>query len=185
MRRGHNRRNEEHRGPMNRSEIERYLRLVGHYLHEQNLTGEILLTGGAYMTLVLRQREATKDVDAYFAAHAEAIREAAGRVARENGLPTNWLNDAVKGFMYSQPETRLWLECPGLRVYAPDPAYIFAMKAVAGRPEDLRDLQALRQSLGLSSAAEALSVITRYVPDRLLTPRVQYLLEDLFDEGEA
>jgi hypothetical protein len=170
---------------MDRDEIERNLRRVGYYLHEQGLTGEILLTGGAYMTLVLRQREATKDVDAYFASHSEAIREAATRVAREKGLPADWLNDAVKGFLYAQPETTLWLECPGLRVYAPHPSYIFAMKAVAGRPEDLRDLRALRDTLGVASAAEALEVITRYVPERLLTPRVQYLVEDLFDEAES
>ncbi len=169
---------------MNRDEIEENLCRVGSHLHEQGLTGEILLVGGAYMTLVLRQREATKDVDAYFAAHAEAIREAAARVALENGLPADWLNDAVKGFIYAQPEMTLWLECPGLRVYAPHPSYIFAMKAVAGRPEDLRDLRALRDSLRLTTGAEALEIVTRYVPERLLTPRVQYLIEDLFDEAD-
>jgi hypothetical protein len=41
-------------GPIGREAIERYLRLVGRYLVERNLTGEILLVGGAYMTLVLR-----------------------------------------------------------------------------------------------------------------------------------
>lgn len=133
----------------------------------------------------MRQRETTKDVDAYFAAHAESIREAAARVAQEEGLPIDWLNDAVKGFFYTQPDTTLWLECPGLRVYAPPPSYIFAMKAVAGRPADLRDLRALRDLLGLSSATAALDVVTRYVPARLLTPRVRYLIEELFDEDPS
>ncbi|MBX6773534.1 MAG: hypothetical protein IRY83_17585, partial [Chloroflexi bacterium] len=55
-----------HRGPLSRAEIERYLRRVGSYLDEQGLIGEILLVGGAYMTLVLRQRDSTRDVDAYF-----------------------------------------------------------------------------------------------------------------------
>ncbi|MHB1415655.1 MAG: DUF6036 family nucleotidyltransferase [Chloroflexota bacterium] len=177
-------RDREQRGPLGREEIERNLRLVGRHLHEQGLVGEILLTGGAYMTLVLRQREATKDVDAYFAANAQAVREAAARVAREEGLPAHWLNDAVKGFIYTEPDATLWLECPGLRVYAPHPSYIFAMKAVAGRPEDMADLRALRDTLGLTSAAEALSIVSRYVPERLLTPRVQYLIEGLFDEEE-
>lgn len=170
---------------MHRDDIERYLRQVGQYLQEQDLIGEILLLGGAYMSLVLHQRETTKDVDAYFATDADAIREAAARVAREHGLPADWLNDAAKGFVYRQPETERWLECPGLRVYAPHPSYVFAMKAVAGRPEDLRDLQALREMLGLASAADALDIVTRYVPERLLTPRVRYLLEDLFDEPNS
>lgn len=174
----------EGRSPLGREEIEGYLRSLGRHLHSQGLTGEILLTGGAYMTLVLRQREATKYVDAYFAANAEAIREAATRVAREAGLRADWLNDAVKGFLYTQPEATLWLECPGPRFYVPPPSYIFAMKTVAGRPEDLGDLRALRNVLGLTSAAEAVALVTRYVPERLRTPRMQYLLEDLFDEED-
>lgn len=181
MGRGQGQKAERHE-QLDTSEIKDALRQVGRYLHEQSLTGEILLVGGAFMMLVLEQRETTKDVDAYFAAHPEAIREAAARVARERGLRPDWLNDAVKGFLYTRPETTLWLECPGLRVYAPHPSYIFAMKAIAGRPGDLRDLRALRDILILTSATEALSVVTRYVPDRLLTPRVQYLIEDLFDD---
>lgn len=104
---------------MHRDAIERYLREVGRHLNEAGLTGEILILGGAYMTLVLRQREATKDVDAYFAENAAAIREAASRVAEEHGLPRDWLNDAVKGFLYTQSESTPWLECPGLRAFIP------------------------------------------------------------------
>ncbi|MBI2939485.1 MAG: hypothetical protein HYY04_03525 [Chloroflexi bacterium] len=172
------------REPMQRHEIERHLRQVGQYLHGQGLTGEILLLGGAYMTLVLRRREATKDVDAYFVAQAQAIREAAARVAQEEGLPADWLNDAVKGFVHISPDVTTWLECPGLRVYIPDPAYIFAMKAYAGRPQDLDDLRALRDLLGLTSSEEALDIVARYIPARLVPPRVQYLIEDLFDDTD-
>ena len=170
---------------MHHDEIERYLREVGLRLRGKDLFGEILILGGAYMTLVLRSRGATRDVDAYFARHAEAIRQAAAHVAQEHGLPEDWLNDAVKGFLYVQPETRLWADFPGLRIYAPDPAYIFAMKALAGRPTDLDDLATLRIELRLTSAADALAVVKRYVPERLLTARVQYLVEDLFDEDDG
>lgn len=170
---------------LRRDEIERYLWQVGQHLAAGALTGEILIVGGTYMTLVLRQREATKDVDAYFSSNADAIRAAATRVARDNGLPTDWLNDAVKGFFYVQPEATPWAEFPGLRVYAPGPAYIFAMKALAGRPEDVRDLEALRDTLGIASAEGALAIVAQYIPARLLTPRVQYLIEDLFDDADA
>ena len=137
---------------------------MGEHLAADGLMGELLIVGGAYMTLVLRQREATKDVDdvdAYFAANAEGIRAAAARVARDDALSADWLNDAVKGFFYVQPEAMPWAELPGLRVYAPGADYIFAMKAVAGRPEDLRDLEALRETLTLTSVGEALSLLTR------------------------
>jgi len=51
---------------MRRGEIEADLRAVGAELAHQGLIGEIVLAGGAFMTLVLRSREATLDVDAYF-----------------------------------------------------------------------------------------------------------------------
>jgi hypothetical protein len=169
---------------MHRDQIEQYLREVGAYLNERGLTGEILVLGGAYMTLVLQQREATLDVDAYFATNAAAIREAADRIAREHGLPLDWLNDAVKGFMYVQPDVQPWLEYPGLKILAPSPEYVFAMKALAGRPGDMSDLEALRSVIGLTTAQQALELIERYIPARLLTPRVRYLVEDLLGEAE-
>ncbi len=172
-----------HSAQMQRDEIEKYLRAVGAELVEQELIGEIVLAGGAFMTLVLRSREATLDVDAYFDPETSgAIRAAALKVARQHGLPDDWLNDAVKGFFATPPLTTRWAEYPGLRVDALTPAYMFAMKAVAGRPQDLPDLQELAEHLGVTSSEGALAIVTEHVPERLLTPRVRYLLEDLFDE---
>ena len=45
---------------MHHDEIERYLREVGLRLRGKDLIGEILILGGAYMTLVLRSRGATE-----------------------------------------------------------------------------------------------------------------------------
>jgi hypothetical protein len=57
-------------------------------------------------------------------------------------------------------------------------------KALAGRPADIGDLATLRGELRLRSAADALAIVKRYVPERLLTARVQYLVEDLFDDED-
>ncbi len=173
------------RGRISRDDIERHLRQVGNHLESEGLTGEILILGGAYMTLVLRQRDATKDVDAYFATHAEAIRAAAVRVAHEHGLPTDWLNDAVKGFLYVQPEMTAWADLPWLRVYAPVSGLHLRHEGPGGRSEDHRDLVALRGVLSLTSAADALAIVTRHVPAHLLTARIQYLVEDLFDDDAS
>ena len=98
-----------HNGPMDRDEIEANLQVLGLRLTAQGLTGEILLLGGAYMTLVIRNREATKDIDAYLASDPSAIRAAAAEVAKERGLPPDWLNDAVKDFIHRQPDqTNRW-----------------------------------------------------------------------------
>ncbi|MEA2641339.1 MAG: hypothetical protein QOF51_2733 [Chloroflexota bacterium] len=167
---------------MRREQIEQCLLEVGAYLDEQGLIGEILLLGGAYMTLVLQQREATMDVDAYFATNAAAIREAGERVAAAHGLPADWLNDAVKGFLYVQPTMVPWRDYPGLRIYAPPAEYIFAMKALAGRPGDVRDLEILRDMVDITTMDQALGIVTRYIPERLLAPRIRYLLEDLIGD---
>jgi predicted nucleotidyltransferase len=170
---------------MQRAEIETHLRAVGAELANQGLIGEIVLAGGAFMTLVLRSREATLDVDAYFDPKTSgAIRAAALKVARQNGLPDDWLNDAVKGFFATPPLTTRWAEYPGLRVDALTPAYMLAMKAVAGRPQDLSDIEVLARHLGVTSSEGALAIVIEHVPERLLTPRVRYLLEELFDKDE-
>lgn len=170
---------------MDRAEIASNLSALGEKLAARSLVGEILLLGGAYMLLVIRSREMTKDVDAYLVQEREAIREAAREVAMERGLPEDWLNDAVSGFIYSQPDITLWQEYPGLRVYTPSPEYVFAMKAAAARIEtsDLADLRALREKLGLRSLDSALAVVERYIPARLRTPKTQLVLEALFEDG--
>ena len=161
--------------------MERYLREVGAELVAQGLTADIVIVGGAFMTLVLRAREATKDVAAYFdPSTAPAVREAAATVAAREGLARDWLNDAVKGFFATSPTTTLWAEYPGLRVNAVTAEYMLAMKSLAGRPQDASDVKTLAAHLGLTTAEDALSIVNTHVPERLLTPRVRYWLEDQF-----
>ncbi len=167
---------------MNREEIEKYLRMLGEELQRRQMIGEILLAGGAVMLLKIQNREVTKDIDAYFRPdQANMIREAARVVAEREGLADNWINDAVKGFFYTQPNTEKWAEYPGLRVYIPSLDYVFAMKVVAGRPEDIEDIQALARELKITNSQDALTIVKEYIPEQLLTPRIQYLLEDIFE----
>ncbi len=134
------------------------------------------------MLLVIKSREITKDIDAYLGGDPELVREAARRVAVQEGLPSDWLNDGVKGFFYGVPPQIPLADFPGLRVYSVAPEYMVAMKTLAGRAEDVKDLKALIRFLRLSSAEQVLSLVERYVPRRLLTAKVQYIAEALFDE---
>ncbi|MDA8066071.1 MAG: hypothetical protein M0031_11350 [Thermaerobacter sp.] len=168
---------------MRRDEVERYLRELAEELSARGREGEILLVGGAAMLLSIGNREATRDLAAYLGENPSDIREAARAVAARHELPEDWLNDAVKGFFFGTPPQELWAEYPGLRVFVAKPEYVLAMKAVAGRPQDVQDLVALIQRLGLSSARQALDIVERYVPEGALTPRVRYLLEDLFESS--
>ena len=50
---------------MNKDDIQKYLHMPGDELLKRNVTGEILLVGGAVMLLEVGNREITKDIDAY------------------------------------------------------------------------------------------------------------------------
>jgi predicted nucleotidyltransferase len=170
---------------MNRDEIATNLERLGAALAKQGLHGSLVLFGGAVMVLEVGNREATKDIDAYFQDEATAIRAAALEVAEEAGLLADWLNDGVKGFIAVLPPTTPWKTFPGLTVSLVALDYLFAMKASAARPQDVDDLAALRQPLQLTSLEEALALVLRYIPERLLPPRAQYVLELLFEESES
>jgi hypothetical protein len=165
-------------------DIVRNLELLGQELEQRGVTGEILIAGGAFMLLVIKNRDTTKDIDAYFATEPQAIREAAQVVAEREGLAPDWLNDGVTGFFHQSPPTELWAEYPGLRVYTVTSEYVFAPKAIAGRPKDVPDLEALRAHLRLTSLDDALATFQKYVPQRLVPARTQYLLETMFDDEE-
>ena len=60
--------------------------MLGQELQKHQITGEILLVGGAVMLLKVQNREVTKDIDAYFKPEqANVIREAARAVADREG----------------------------------------------------------------------------------------------------
>ena len=62
------------------------------------MNGELLLTGGASMCLVHSARDMTKDIDALYEPKT-IINKLAVKIAEEEGLPGEWLNDSVKGFV--------------------------------------------------------------------------------------
>ena len=167
---------------MNKDDIERYLKLLGEELQTKNAVGTILLLGGAVMLLEVGNRATTQDIDASFeGSNAPLIRQAIEAVAQREELAQDWLNDAAKGFLYSQPKTVLWKHYPGLDVYIPSLDYLLAMKVVAGRPRDIEDARALIQKLHISDEYTLLSIITKYVPLERIDVRVQYLVADFFD----
>lgn len=87
---------------MDTAEIKQYLEELNDELRAIEVKGEICLYGGAVMCLVYDARPNTKDVDAVFKPTRE-LREAIKRVAAAHGLPSDWLNDAVKDYVVPHP----------------------------------------------------------------------------------
>ena len=167
---------------LTRADIRRLLDLLDAELAEQDAVGELYLVGGAVMCLVLDARPATRDVDAFFRP-SMLIREAAARVADRAGVPQSWLNDAVKAFLSPRGDFDLYLELPHLRVFVARPEYLLAMKCAAMRLgeefQDLDDVRFLLRYLNVTTAEEALTIVTRYFDERQLLPKTRLALEEL------
>jgi hypothetical protein len=163
-------------------QIRQCLEELNDELQAINVKGEVCLYGGAVMCLVYDARPATKDVDAVFKPTTE-IRQAVERVAERNGLPSDWLNDAVKGFLVPHQQ-KIFLDLPNLKVYVPETDYLLAMKAISARAEsyDPEDVKLLIRTLGLKNPEEVFALIEKYYPRQQIKPATQYFIEELFEQ---
>ncbi len=166
---------------LSRQDILDALRAVGELLSAQGVEGRVYVVGGAAMAIAYQRDRVTRDVDAVFAP-ASAVRAAAASVAAERGLPDDWLNDAVKGFVPgTDPERVPVFSVPGLEVGAASARVMLGMKVLAARPEfDADDIETLARILDLGTAGEVLAVVTGLYPEEMIPPRSQYLVEQLF-----
>ncbi|HUH12531.1 MAG TPA: hypothetical protein VMK65_05455 [Longimicrobiales bacterium] len=167
---------------LTRAEMLRLFELLNEELSAEGVEGELYLVGGAVMCLALEARDSTRDVDAIFRP-TRVIREAAARVAALAGVPEDWLNDAVKGYLSPRGEYDGFLELSHLRVFVARPEYLLAMKCAAMRLgaefHDLEDVRFLLRWLNITSSEEALGVVTRYFHEGQLPAKTRLALEEL------
>lgn len=163
-------------------DIRRLFDLLSAELSKAGVHGELFVVGGAVMCLAYAARPATRDVDAFFRP-AEAVRAAAARVAVQAGIDTDWLNDAVKGFLGDRGEFERFLELPHLRVMLAQPEYLLAMKCLALRIgeefHDEDDVRYLLRHLNLRNYEAAVETITRFYPLDRFPQKTLYALEEL------
>jgi len=153
----------------------------------RSITGEICIYGGAEMVLVFDARNSTRDVDAVFRPASE-IREAARVVAGDLGLPGDWLNDGVKGFLSGNEELSGGpvLELEGLahlRIVWPTAEYLLAMKCMAARSEetasDRNDVEFLIRSLRLTSEEDVMEIVERFYPAERIAIKTRYFVSEI------
>lgn len=173
---------------MDRQAILNNLKALDDKLRENEMTGEIDLFGGAVMCLGLDARESTHDVDALFSPKAD-IRELIHEVAVENGLPDDWMNDGVKGFVSPKGEFERFGEdiFTNLRVFMTTPEYLLAMKCLSCRftsdsTTEIGDIKFLINYLSITNVDEAEEIILRYYPASRFKPKTHYMLLELFHD---
>lgn len=167
---------------LTKADILKLFALLNGELEAADVRGEVYLVGGAVMCLALGARAATRDVDAWFKP-ATLVREAAARVAARAAVPDTWLNDAVKAWLSPRGEFDRYLELSHLQVFVAQPTYLLAMKCAAMRLgeefHDLDDVRYLLRYLNITSASDALAIVTRYFDDTQIHPKTRLALEEL------
>jgi hypothetical protein len=191
---------------LTREMIERAFDAMGRLAAERGLVVEIAVYGGSRLILASDIRGTSGDVGAVLLKDGRIVRQLADEVARRQGLPLDWINEAVTRIAppIGNPSPNLlpFGEYPrtcnmqvGLRVFLPTPAYILAMKILANRlvddvdkiQLDLQDAVSLMRITGISTRAALAALMTECYPNLpglagpALNPRINAKLDALMD----
>jgi hypothetical protein len=174
--------------------------VMGHYLLEREVLGEIAVYGGTAIMLQFGWRRATEAVDAVIRANERdgAIKDAVIYAALRLGLPDDWLNNYVGSFTpEAEAETFFSIYgsyprdlTPSLRVLVARPEYICAMKLKALQRDgvgdrDFNDAVALATAVGISTTDQLAHLFASFFPDERLDPVAAARLPALADAVQA
>ena len=142
--------------------------------------GEIGIVGGTVMCLVYNARDATRDVDAVFEPKS-VISGFAKKIAADEGLPEDWLNDAAKGFIQPGFVRQEVLALSNLRVWAPEPRYMLAMKCISARwdTNDRDDVIFLVNFLKITEVATVFGIIEDFYPNNVVPAKTKFFIEEI------
>ena len=179
---------------LSRARITQALRRLSELAHEQKVTLEVSLYGGAVFTLVYGSRDATKDVDAVVR-QSEIAKTLALKVAKELKLPDDWLNDDVKQFLAEKEAKRKLTESgdfgEGLCVSVPTAGYLLAMKLRACRPPlpgyagDYGDIRVLVRKMKIGSVEAAEAIHDKFFPHDALSETAKEVVRTAIQSPRA
>jgi hypothetical protein len=163
-----------------RPRILQALQALGEELTSEGVRAQIFIVGGAAMALAYSTRRVTKDIDAVFEPK-QTVYAAGAKVAEELGLPDDWLNDAVKGFMPGPDDARRPVPAiEGIEVTTASPRYLLAMKLMAMRfGEDDEDIEILLRECDIDTTEDALAVLEQIYPTNEPPAKTRFFLEEL------
>jgi len=169
---------------LTRQDIVTALERLGQLAAADGYTLRLVIIGGAAMVLGYDARQSTQDIDALFLPPPDAgvVRAWATIIARENGWPDNWLNDAAKVYLTGLSDGPVLLRAPGIEVHQPAIEQLLAMKLCAWRDDvDIADAKRLLTALEpMRDRAQVWQRVVPYlVPGREL--KAQYAFEDLWE----
>jgi hypothetical protein len=173
-------------GPLlDRARIQELLNELGRRCAAHGISAEILIAGGGAIALAYSNDRATRDIDAIFEPKMLVYQEAES-MANELGLPRDWLNDAVKGFMPDFPDDgrQVTTASEGIHVVIPSAEYLFAMKATSARiGVDDDDLRLLGGIIGITTPEQAYALVERFYRRERISAKSGFFIQSIFPEG--
>lgn len=161
---------------------------LGRRLDARGCVADVYVVGGTAMVLTYDRTRLTRDIDAVWDPQGP-LRDVAGEIASERGLPRDWINDRVRPMLPQVVDADQLeaLALPGLTVTVASGRHMIAMKARAARDaRDLDDLLLLCQSTGVTSVAEVLAIADDvWGPGMLREDAVFAVREGLLERGLA
>lgn len=133
--------------------------------------GVVYVVGGAAVALAYDDTRLTQDVDARIDEGHGAVISAAVEVCRERGWNDAWLNEQPVIFIPKGEDSgaATVFAQPGLVVRAAAPRRLIAMKMLAGRGRDIRDMALLiEKAPELRTAEDLIALVRRMIPSELI-----------------
>jgi hypothetical protein len=179
---------------LDRGKIEEAFRLMGQYLLDRRVLGEIAIYGGSAILFQFGWRKTSQDVDARVisGSHHGMITRAAEEAAKRLNLPRSWLNETVTMYtrrnesirdqtfigVYPSPER------VGLRVVAAKPTYLLAMKLSAleratADDRDFQDAVNLGIACGVATTGGLRKLFRSFFPDHEMPATTERRLDEL------
>jgi hypothetical protein len=177
---------------MDKNEIEEGLEEIAKIANSDGVCIELAIYGGSALALKWEFRKATRDVDIIVSGDATYIRNAAKKVAEKKGWPTDWMNDAVKGFASPRGDHELYKEYMhdngGIMVFIPSARYLLAMKCMAMRIDepdghnDIDDILALIEEVGIKDESDLFQLVEAYYPQQKITPKISFGIQEIMNK---
>ena len=179
---------------MQAKDIEVYLADLGQELYHMGVSSpvRILMVGGAFMLTQMHSMHTTNDVDVLLkdiddpttSPLYRVFKTSVRAVASRRQIPTTWINDLIGDFLRdlgTVPNGVLWRTYAVLEVYVPEAAYILALKLLAGRQKDIKDIRLLCQEIHIQTRNQVQQLIDRYIPkEAQQINNLNDTLDDLF-----
>jgi hypothetical protein len=163
------------------AEIKRLLHKLDDVLSKKDNQAVLYIVGGANIALAVDTRRSTTDVDAVVKQGFDVVFTAAAEVAEtEPGLAPDWLNPDFTGgtpdgglawsFFDNKADDKpsTFYTGKSLTVELASPEMMLALKTLAARDRDMKDIYALMRMTGIQTSQELGRNLVRFTGSRII-----------------